>query len=182
MRCYCKLICITCKDLAPQWGSLCQDLADNWTTWRPDHCKEMQTEVVWIYLLFIRSGQNHLLGHSEMGKKTRQTEKEVGRQHQGMDGPDVRKVPKGSGEQGENGGNRLWSHPWFSNDPSRLRDRWRWSHVTTQLKRPRKDKKNVTAARRPWSVSWGCHTGTVVRVSLPSGWEILHTPLVKCLI
>ena len=29
---------------------------------------------------------------------TRQTEEEVGRQHQGMDSPGVRQVPKGSGE------------------------------------------------------------------------------------
>ena len=49
---------------------------------------------------FIRSGQNHLARHSERGKKTRQTEEEVGRQHQGMDRPDVRQVPEGSGEQG----------------------------------------------------------------------------------
>ena len=32
---------------------------------------------------------------------TRQTEEEVGRQHQGMDRPGVRKVPEGSGEQGK---------------------------------------------------------------------------------
>ena len=37
-------------------------------------------------LPFFRSGQNHLAGHSERGKKTRQTEEEAGRQHQGMDG------------------------------------------------------------------------------------------------
>ena len=48
---------------------------------------------------FIRSGQNHLARHSERGKKTRQTEEEVGRQHQGMDRPGVRQVPEGSGEQ-----------------------------------------------------------------------------------
>ena len=34
---------------------------------------------------FIRSGQNHLARHSERGKKTRQTEEEMGRQHQEMD-------------------------------------------------------------------------------------------------
>ena len=33
----------------------------------------------------MRSGQNHLTKHSERGKKTKQTEEEVGRQHQGMD-------------------------------------------------------------------------------------------------
>ena len=36
-----------------------------------------------------------------MGKKTRQTEEEVARQHQGMDTPGVRQVPEGSGEQGK---------------------------------------------------------------------------------
>ena len=52
-------------------------------------------------LLFIRSCQNHLARHSERGKKTRQTEQEVGRQHQGMDRPGVRQVPEGGGEQGK---------------------------------------------------------------------------------
>ena len=37
--------------------------------------------MVWIYPPFIRSGQNHLPRHSEKGKKTRQTEEEVRRQH-----------------------------------------------------------------------------------------------------
>ena len=50
---------------------------------------------------FIRSGQNHLVRHNETGKETRQTEEEVGRQHQGMDRPGVRQVPEGSGEQGK---------------------------------------------------------------------------------
>ena len=39
--------------------------------------------------------------HSERGKKTRQTEEEVGRQHQGMDRPGNRQVPEGTGEQGK---------------------------------------------------------------------------------
>ena len=29
-------------------------------------------------------------------------------------------------EDGENGGNWLWSKLWWPNDPPRLRDRWRW--------------------------------------------------------
>ena len=53
----------------------------------PDHRKETQTAVVWSCLPFIRSGQNHFARHSERGKKTRQTEEEVGTQHQGMDRP-----------------------------------------------------------------------------------------------
>ena len=59
----------------------------------------MQTEVVWTCLLFIRSSQNHCERHSEKGKKTGQTEKEVGRQHQGMDRPGVCQVTDSSGEQ-----------------------------------------------------------------------------------
>ena len=85
-----------------QQGSLCQDTAGNRTTRRPPaHCKETQTAVVWSYLLFIRFGQNHLARHSERGKKTRRTEEEMGRQHQGMGRPRVHLVPEGSGEQGK---------------------------------------------------------------------------------
>ena len=39
--------------------------------------------------------------NSERGKKTRQTEEEVGRQHQEMDSPGARQVQAGSGEQWE---------------------------------------------------------------------------------
>ena len=49
--------------------------------------------MVWTCLPFIRSGQNHLKGHSEGGKKTRQTEQEVGR-HQGMDSLKFAKSPR----------------------------------------------------------------------------------------
>ena len=41
--------------------------------------------------------QRHLARHCERGKKTRQTEEEVGRQHLGMDWPGVRQIPEGSG-------------------------------------------------------------------------------------
>ena len=67
----------------------------------PDHRKETQTAAVWSCFPFIRSGPNHLARHSERGKKTRQTEEEVGRQHQGMGRLGVRQVPEGSGEQGK---------------------------------------------------------------------------------
>ena len=36
--------------------------------------------------------------HAKRGKKTRQTEAEVGRQHQGMDRPGVHQIPEGRGE------------------------------------------------------------------------------------
>ena len=83
-----------------QRGSLCQDPAGNWITRRsPDDRKETQTAVVWLCFPFIGFGQNHLARQSERGKKTRQTEQEVGRQHQGMDRPTVQQVLEGSGEQ-----------------------------------------------------------------------------------
>ena len=79
-----------------------QDPAGNWTTRRPhDDRKETQTAVVWSCFPFSRFGQIYFVRHSERGKKTRQTEEEVGRQHQGMDRPGVRQVPGGSGEQGK---------------------------------------------------------------------------------
>ena len=43
----------------------------------------------------------HQVWHSERGKKTRQTEEEVGRQHKEMDRPGVCKVQECSGEQGK---------------------------------------------------------------------------------
>ena len=53
-----------------QQGSLCHDPAGNRTIRRlPDHRKEMQTEVVWTCLPFIRSGQNHLARHSGGGEE-----------------------------------------------------------------------------------------------------------------
>ena len=63
--------------------------------------KRLQIAVVWTCLLFIRSDQNHLARHSERGEKTRQTEEEVGKQHQGMNRPGVRQVSEGSGEHGK---------------------------------------------------------------------------------
>ena len=61
----------------------------------------MQTAGVWTCLPFIRYGRSHLARHGIRGKKTRQSEEEVGRQHQGMDRPGVSHVPEGSGEQGK---------------------------------------------------------------------------------
>ena len=57
--------------------------------------------MVWSCLPFIRSGQNHLARHSESRKKTKQTEEQVGREHQGMDRPGVHQNQEGSGEQGK---------------------------------------------------------------------------------
>ena len=109
-----------------QRGSPCRDPAGNWTTWRsPDDRKETQTAVVWSCLPFIRSGQNHLARHNERGKKTRRRKEEVGRQHQGMDRPGVRQVPKGSGEQ-EKLRKLVAKSSVVRQRSSRLRDWWWW--------------------------------------------------------
>ena len=61
------------------------------------------TKLQWYGHVSHLSGLNKtiLQGTVKRGKKTRQTEEEVGRQHQGMDRPEVRQVPEGSGEQGK---------------------------------------------------------------------------------
>ena len=91
-----------------QRQSPCQDPAGYWTAREPpDHCKEKQTEVVWTCFPFIRSDQNDVARHSERGKKTRQAEEEVGRQHLGIDKPGVCQAPKGEWGTEKNGENWL---------------------------------------------------------------------------
>ena len=100
MRCYRKVLRISYKDHVTNEevrAKIQQAIGPHEDP--PDHRKETQIAVVWSCLPFIRSGI--LARHSERGKKTRQTEEEMGRQHQGMDRPGVRHVPEGSGEQGK---------------------------------------------------------------------------------
>ena len=59
----------------------------------------LSTRSGWCHRWWRAPGHNHLARHSERGKKTRQTEEEVGRQRQGMDRPGVRQVPEDSREQ-----------------------------------------------------------------------------------
>ena len=73
--------------------------ANRTTQKAPDYRKEMQTEVVQTCLLFNWSGRNHLARHSGREKKTRQTEKDAGKQHQGMDRPGVCQVQESGGKQ-----------------------------------------------------------------------------------
>ena len=80
-----------------------------------------QTAVVWSCLPFIRYGQNHLARHSERGKKTRQTEEKVGRQHMEWTGLEFAK----SQRVVENGGKwrkLVAKSSVVPQRPSRLRD------------------------------------------------------------
>ena len=85
MRCYRKVLRISYKNHVTTENVYAKIQEDHPET--PDHRKETQTEVVWTCLPFIRSVQSHLTSHSERGKKTRQTENEMGRQHLGTDRP-----------------------------------------------------------------------------------------------
>ena len=50
-------------------------------------------------------------------RRQKQTEEEVGRQHQGMDRLGVQQVSEGNGEQGKMEQNWLRNHLWCPNDP-----------------------------------------------------------------
>ena len=107
-----------------QRGSLCQHPAGTRTTRRPPaHRKVKQTEEVWTCFPFTRSGQTHLAKHRERGKKARQTEEEVGRQHQGMDRPGVRQVPR-LVENREKWRKLVVKSSVVPQRPSRLKNRW----------------------------------------------------------
>ena len=124
MRCYRKIPLSSYKDHVTKKRSSCQDPAGNPSHKTSDH-KEMQTEVVRTCLPFITSSKNHTAKHSERGKKTRQMEEEVGKQHQGMDRRGVCQVPEGSGEQGrmeETGCEIICGAPWTL----MYRSRWWW--------------------------------------------------------
>ena len=103
MRCYCKILRVSCKHYIAN---------------EKVHAKTQQAIGPHQDLLtIVKRHKLQWYGHasclsglaktilqgtdSERGKKTRQTEEEVGRQHQGMDRPGVRQVPEGSGEQGK---------------------------------------------------------------------------------
>ena len=100
MRCYRKILHISYKDhvtneeVRAKIQRAIGPHEDLLTT-----VKRRKLQRIWSCLPFIRSGQNYLARHIERGKKTRQTEEEVGRQHQGMDSPGVQQVPEDSGEQ-----------------------------------------------------------------------------------
>ena len=57
--------------------------------------KQTQTDVAWVCLPFIRSGQNRLVRHSEKGKKTWQTEKGGGKTTLGNEQAWPSQSPKG---------------------------------------------------------------------------------------
>ena len=76
--------------------------------------------MVWSCFPFIRSGQNHLARHSERGKKTRQTEEEVGRQIREWAGLEFGKSQRAVENRGK--WRKLVAKSVVPQRPSRLRD------------------------------------------------------------
>ena len=67
-----------------------QNSASHWAPRRPlDHSKTTQTEMVRAHNKIFRACQDNPGGHSARREKMRQTEKEMGGQHPGMDGHDT---------------------------------------------------------------------------------------------
>ena len=94
MRCYHKILCLSYKDHVTN-EEVCAKIQQAIRPHKDLLTIKRRRKLQW----YGHSGQNHLARQSEGEKKTRQTEEEMGRQHQGMDRPGVRQVPEGSGEQ-----------------------------------------------------------------------------------
>ena len=117
MRCYLKILCISYKDhVANEEVRAKIQLAigpheDLLTIVK-------RRKLQWHAHVSRSSGlaKTILQGTVKRWKKTRHTEEEVGRQHQGMDRPGGQQVPEGSGER-KNGENWLQNHLWCPNDP-----------------------------------------------------------------
>ena len=102
MRCYRKILCISYKDHVTN-DEVCAKIQQSVGPHEDLLTIEKRRKLHWYGHISRSSGlaKNHLVRHIESWKKTRQTEEEVGRQHQGMDRSGVRQVPEGSGEQGK---------------------------------------------------------------------------------
>ena len=101
MRCFRKILRISYKDHVTN-DEVCAKIQQAVGPHEDLLTIEKRRKLHWYGHISRSSGlaKNHLVRHIESWKKTRQTEEEVGRQHQGMDRPGVRKVQEGSGEQG----------------------------------------------------------------------------------
>ena len=68
-----------------KWGSGEQNQTSHWALWRSHHCEETQTEMIWAQNKINRTCKDDPTGHCTRREKERQTEKEMGRQRNGMD-------------------------------------------------------------------------------------------------
>ena len=102
MKCYCEILRISYNDhVANEEIAAKIQLAIGWHEDLLNIVKRRKLK--WYGHASHSSGlaETILQGTVKGKKKSRQTEEEVGRQHNGMDRPRVRQVPEGSGEQGK---------------------------------------------------------------------------------
>ena len=102
IRCYRKILRISCKDHVII-EEVCAKIQQATGPHEDLLTMVERRKLQWYGHVSRSSGlaKTILQGTVKGGKKTRQTEEEVGRQHQGMDRPGVRQVTDGSGEQGK---------------------------------------------------------------------------------
>ena len=118
MRCYRKILRISYKDHVAI-EEVCGKIQQAIGLHKDHHFKETQNALVWSWLPFIRSGQNHLARHRERGKKTRQTEEDNIREWTGLEfGKSQRAV-----ENRERWRKLVAKSSVVPQRPSRLRDR-----------------------------------------------------------
>ena len=102
-----------------QRGSLCQDPAGNWTTWRfPDNRKEMQTAVVWSCLPFIRSGKKKTSCKAQWKEEELKADRRRGGKTTSGNGQAWSSAsPREQWRTEKTGENWLQNHLWCPNDP-----------------------------------------------------------------
>ena len=118
MRCYCMILRISYKDHVTN-EVLCAKIQKANGRHKNLLTVVKRCKLQWYGHVSCSSdlAKTVLQGTAKGGKETRQTEEEVGRQHQEMDGPRARQVPRGQWRTGKNGGNWLRNHLWCPNDP-----------------------------------------------------------------
>ena len=99
MRCYCKILCISCKNHVTN-EEVCAKIQQAVGP-HEDLVVVRRHKLKWYGHVSHSSGLAKIIlqGTVKRVKKKRQTEKEVGRQHKRSDRPGVRQVSEGSGEQ-----------------------------------------------------------------------------------
>ena len=109
-----------------QWESLCQDSAGNWPIGRlPDHHKEMQIEVIWTHLPFIRSCQTISQGTVKGGRRRGRQKKRLEDNIRQWTGLELAKSQRAV-ENREKWRKLVVKLSVVPQQPVQWRDRWRW--------------------------------------------------------
>ena len=108
-------------------------LAEEQAGFRPGRSTDVQTEVVWTCLPFIRSGQNHLARHSERGRRQGRQRKRLEDNIREWTGLKFAKSQRAVENRGKGRELVVKSQlPW-------LRNRWRWRSTVVILLLPLSD-------------------------------------------